>query len=60
MTAIATKHPGGDVASYALSTQDVTAQMGVHADDGLTAAVSVEYWGNGHTSKTAVMLGTQP
>ena len=33
-----TQHPGGDVAWYALSAQDVTAQLGVHADEGLTAA----------------------
>jgi hypothetical protein len=33
MAAIATKHPGGDVAWYALSAQDVTAQMDVDADD---------------------------
>jgi len=38
MTATTTQHPGGDVAWYALSAQDVTAQLGVHADEGLTAA----------------------
>ena len=38
MTATTTEHPGGDVAWYALSAQDVTAQLGVHADEGLTAA----------------------
>jgi P-type Ca2+ transporter type 2C len=38
MTATTIKQPGGDVAWYALSAQDVTAQLGVDADEGLTAA----------------------
>jgi P-type Ca2+ transporter type 2C len=38
MTAVATKQPGGDIAWYALSPQDVIAQLGSDADDGLTVA----------------------
>jgi len=38
MTATTTQQPGGGLAWYALSAQDVTAQLGVDADEGLTAA----------------------
>ena len=38
MTATTTQHPGSDVAWYALPAQDVTARLGVDADEGLTAA----------------------
>ena len=38
MTAATTEHPGRPVAWYALSARDVTAQMGVDADQGLAVA----------------------
>jgi P-type Ca2+ transporter type 2C len=38
MTATTVEQPSGDLTWYALSAQDVTAQMGVDADTGLTVA----------------------
>jgi tetrahydromethanopterin S-methyltransferase subunit D len=39
MTATTVEQPSGGLAWYALSAQDVTAQMGVDADTGLTVNI---------------------